>query len=117
MNQKIKTRQRYYQDKPPQIPFFVFVLEVTEQAIRAQSVHQICQTIRSLLPYVLGHKAEVAIITFDEVVHFYHFTSADGPAAMVVQTDIDDPFSACSPASLFLDPQVYLEEWCACIAL
>ena len=40
----------------PQVPYFVFVIEVTQLAMRMNLVLQIVQSVKSLLPYFPGHR-------------------------------------------------------------
>lgn len=91
----------------PRTPYFVFVIEVTPQAILNNSVASVCQSIKSLLPYFRGTHAKIAIVTFDSTVHFYSFSDANpnGDPQMIIMSDVHNPFPAQSPNRLFRDPK------------
>ncbi|CAD7928814.1 unnamed protein product [Amoebophrya sp. A120] len=98
----------YYsmKDVTPQVPYYLFVLEVTRAAMDTGYVHQVLQTIRSMIPHFPGDSSRVAIMTFDSSIHCYHFGTTSGEPAVILQTDVDEPdFAPASPDTLFVDPR------------
>ncbi|CAD7925144.1 unnamed protein product [Amoebophrya sp. A25] len=96
----------YAQLTKPQVPYYLFVIEVTRQAMDTGYVHQVMNTIRSMLNHFPGNKTKVGIMTFDSTIHCYHFGGTSGEPAVVVQADVGDPdFAPESPDALFVDPR------------
>lgn len=84
----------------PGPPVTIFVLDSSAKSVESGFFGQLVRSIGSLLPYMHGPAARMAIMTFDEAVHFYSFSAAGEDAHMVCMTDVEDPFVPCPPETL-----------------
>lgn len=88
-----------YMVRPPTPPVYVFVLDVSYNAVSSGILKHACDAIRAALPNLPGgDRTLIGFITHDSAVHFYAFKrSANGegtvaPPRVLVVSDIDDLF-------------------------
>ncbi|KRZ25409.1 Protein transport protein Sec24C [Trichinella pseudospiralis] len=94
----------------PNPPAYVFVLDVSYNAIRNGLVNTFCQNIKLLLqnlPKEHGKDCmiEVAFITYDQTVHFYDLKNGSGPPKMMVVNDVQEMFVPMGKG-LFVKPSL-----------
>ena len=101
-----------YWAKPPVALRYLFLIDITQEAINRGFLHDVCN---GILDALYGHEedeeesklpvgAKIGIVTFDKEVHFYNLSPELSSAQMMVMPDLDDPFVAIS-TGLFVDPQ------------
>ncbi len=101
-----------YWAKPPVGLRYLYLLDITQEAINRGFLQDVCD---GILDALYGHEeseeeskfpvgAKIALVTFDKEVHFYNLSPALSSAQMMVMPDLDDPFVAIS-TGLFVDPQ------------
>lgn len=82
-----------YSTRPPVPPIYVFVIDVSAQAVQSGMLATVCRTVRACLDRIPGDEAtRVGFITFDRTLHFYNLHSATGQPHMLVVPELDDPF-------------------------
>ncbi|KAK6052197.1 Sec23/Sec24 trunk domain protein [Cooperia oncophora] len=92
----IATKQYCKNGLPPKEPAFIFMIDVSYNAIQNGMLHVICSNLERILqrlPKELGASESVihvGLATFDQVVHFFDLSAAQ-PSMMVVG-DVDDMF-------------------------
>jgi len=80
-----------YMVRVPVPPAYVFVLDVSFNAVQSGMLASACEAIlESLDALPGGDRTHVAIITFDTAVHFYSLKSTASAPAMLVVPDIDN---------------------------
>ncbi|KIV76859.1 hypothetical protein PV11_08713 [Exophiala sideris] len=107
-----------YYTKQPEPLRWLFLIDITQEAINRGLLASVCQ---GILDALYGHDREdttedeaalpklpagskVGIVTYDKEIQFYNLTAGLGNAQMMVMTDLDDPFVPLS-SGLFVDPQ------------
>ena len=101
-----------YWAKPPVPLRYLYLIDITQEAINRGFLHNVCE---GIIDALYGHEdneeetklpagAQVGIITFDKEIHFYNLSSGLSAAHMMVMPDLDDPFVTISEG-LFVDPQ------------
>lgn len=101
-----------YWAKPPVGLRYLFLIDITQEAINRGFLHDVCA---GILDALYGHEeseeesklptgAKVGFVTFDKEIHFYNLSPELSSAQMMVMPDLDDPFVAIS-TGLFVDPQ------------
>ncbi|KAI1623302.1 hypothetical protein EDD37DRAFT_667058 [Exophiala viscosa] len=106
-----------YYTKQPEPLRWLFLIDITQEAIKRGLLSSVCQ---GILDALYGHDREdtaeesslpklpagskVGIVTYDTEIQFYNLTAGLGNAQMMVMTDLDDPFVPLS-SGLFVDPQ------------
>lgn len=114
------TVPKEYWNKEPVGLRWLFVIDVSAEAVNRGYLHGFCEGILSAL-YNPGEEKEetsesekprtsrlaqgskVGFVTFDKEVHFYNISPGLDRAQMMVMTDIEDPFVPLSEG-LFVDP-------------
>jgi protein transport protein SEC24 len=83
-----------YIGRPVTEPVFIFVIDVSTEAVASGVLGQVCMTIRaSLDDLALEDRTRVGFITFDSTVHFYRVRSgARFPVEQLVVPDVEEPF-------------------------
>lgn len=90
-----------YMLRPPQPACYVFVLDVSFNAVRTGYLHTFCSTLLECLDNIPGDKRmQIGFLTFDRTVQFYELDGAE-PKMMIVG-DIDDIFLP-TPESLMVN--------------
>ncbi|KFD58950.1 hypothetical protein M513_00113 [Trichuris suis] len=81
----------------PQPPVFIFMLDVSYNAVRSGLVNKFCQNVKFLLhnlPKEHGKDSaiEVAFVTYDHSVHFYELKKGSAMPKMLVVNDVQEMF-------------------------
>lgn len=85
-------------NKLPQAPAYIFMIDVTYQSMKTGMVHLLCKELKSLLdrlPTEHGMKEsaiKVGFVTYDSTLHFYNVNSALAQPQMMVVSDVHDVF-------------------------
>lgn len=85
-------------NKFPNPPAFIFMIDVSYNAIRSGLVRLICEELKTLLDYLPreGNMEESAIrvgfVTYNKVLHFYNVKSSLAQPQMMVVSDVADMF-------------------------
>ena len=101
-----------YWAKPPVALRYLFLIDITQEAINRGFLYDVCE---GILDALYGHEegeeesklptgAKIGLVTFDKELHFYNLSPELSSAQMMVMPDLDDPFVAIS-TGLFVDPQ------------
>lgn len=108
------TVPREYWSKQPVPMRWLFLIDVSAEAISKGFVHGICEGIlNSIYPedaeegtqtQRLPPGAKVGIVTFDREVQFYNLSSRLEQAQMIIMPDVAEPFVPISEG-LFVDPE------------
>ena len=79
--------------RPPQPPVYVFVLDVSQEAVRSGMVKAAVETIKQTLDELPGApRTQVGFITYDIAVHFYNLKASLSQPQMLVVSDIQELF-------------------------
>ncbi|KAL0974263.1 hypothetical protein UPYG_G00217910 [Umbra pygmaea] len=82
-----------YMLRPPQPAVYLFVLDVSHNALEAGYLHSFCQTLLENLDKIPGDtRTRVGFLTFDSTIHFYNLHESLSQPQMLVVSDIDDVF-------------------------
>ncbi|XP_054838382.1 protein transport protein Sec24C isoform X2 [Eublepharis macularius] len=85
-------------NKFPNPPAFIFMIDVSYNAVRSGLVRLICEELKTLLDYLPreGNMEESAIrvgfVTYNKVLHFYNVKSSLAQPQMMVVSDVADMF-------------------------
>ncbi|XP_060625161.1 protein transport protein Sec24C isoform X1 [Anolis sagrei] len=85
-------------NKYPNPPAYIFMIDVSYNAIRSGLVRLICEELKTLLDYLPreGNMEESAIrvgfVTYNKVLHFYNVKSSLAQPQMMVVSDVADMF-------------------------
>ncbi|XP_078055458.1 protein transport protein Sec24C-like isoform X1 [Mustelus asterias] len=85
-------------NKIPNPPAFIFMIDVSYNALKSGLVHLLCEELKTLLDYLPreGNAEESAIrvgfVTYNKVLHFYNVKSSLAQPQMMVVSDIADMF-------------------------
>ncbi|KYO27585.1 hypothetical protein Y1Q_0005166 [Alligator mississippiensis] len=85
-------------NKFPNPPAFIFMIDVSYNAVKSGLVRLICEELKSLLDYLPrgGNLEESAIrvgfVTYNKVLHFYNVKSSLAQPQMMVVSDVADMF-------------------------
>ncbi|XP_066576319.1 protein transport protein Sec24B isoform X2 [Amia ocellicauda] len=92
-----------YMLRPPQPAVYLFVLDVSHNAVEAGYLNVLCQTLLENLEKLPGDtRTRVGFITFDSTIHFYNLQEGLSQPQMLVVSDIDDIFIP-TPDSLLVN--------------
>ncbi|XP_035600404.1 protein transport protein Sec24B-like isoform X5 [Oncorhynchus keta] len=82
-----------YMLRPPQPAVYLFVLDVSHNAVDAGYLDVFCQTLLENLDKMPGDtRTRVGFITFNSTIHFYNLHESLSQPQMLVVSDIDDIF-------------------------
>jgi protein transport protein SEC24 len=90
-----------YCARPPQVPAFLFVIDVSYNAVQSGMLGSACMAIRDVLRCLPRPSTarpdepspcKVGIITFDRTIHFYNLTASLSQPQMMVVSDVEDVF-------------------------
>ena len=82
-----------YMVRSPVPPAYVFVIDVSYDAVMSGMLKSVADTIKASLDYLLGSsRTQIGIITYDSAVHFYNLSPGLSFPQMLVVSDIDDLF-------------------------
>ncbi|XP_027556059.1 protein transport protein Sec24C isoform X1 [Neopelma chrysocephalum] len=85
-------------NKFPSPPAFIFMIDVSYNAVKSGLVRLVCEELKSLLDYLPreGNMEESAIrvgfVTYNKVLHFYNVKSSLAQPQMMVVSDVADMF-------------------------
>ncbi|XP_061398380.1 protein transport protein Sec24C isoform X1 [Musca vetustissima] len=94
----LATKDYCRNNTPPEIPAFIFVIDVSYNTIKSGLVHLLCSQIKNILkhlPVDQGQdksKMRVGFITYNSTVHFYNIKSSLAQPQMMVVGDVHDMF-------------------------
>ncbi|XP_041845495.1 protein transport protein Sec24B [Melanotaenia boesemani] len=82
-----------YMLRPPQPAVYLFVLDVSHNAVEAGYLKYFCESLLENLDKMPGDtRTRVGFLTFDSTIHFYNLQEGLSQPQMLVVSDIDDIF-------------------------
>ncbi|KAM9289388.1 protein transport protein Sec24A isoform 2-T4 [Morus bassanus] len=82
-----------YMLRPPQPPVYLFVFDVSHNAIETGYLNTVCQTLLDNLDLLPGNtRTKIGFITFDSTIHFYGLQEGLSQPQMLIVSDIEDVF-------------------------
>ncbi|XP_045141010.1 protein transport protein Sec24A isoform X2 [Echinops telfairi] len=82
-----------YMLRPPQPPVYLFVFDVSHNAIETGYLNLVCQSLLDNLDLLPGNtRTKIGFITFDSTIHFYSLQEGLSQPQMLIVSDIDDVF-------------------------
>ncbi|XP_072479243.1 protein transport protein Sec24B isoform X2 [Notamacropus eugenii] len=92
-----------YMLRPPQPAVYLFVLDVSHNAVEAGYLTIVCQSLMENLDKLPGDsRTRIGFITFDSTVHFYNLQEGLSQPQMLIVSDIEDIFLP-TPDSLLVN--------------
>ncbi|XP_063046534.1 protein transport protein Sec24A isoform X2 [Engraulis encrasicolus] len=92
-----------YMLRPPQPAVYLFVLDVSHNAVEGGYLNVFCQSLLDNLDKLPGDtRTRVGFLTFDSTIHFYDLQEGLSQPQMLVVSDIDDVFIP-TPDSLLVN--------------
>ncbi|KAF4098121.1 protein transport protein Sec24A [Onychostoma macrolepis] len=92
-----------YMLRPPQPAVYLFLLDVSHNALETGYLDVVCQTLLDNLDSLPGDtRTKIGFITFDSTIHFYNLQEGLSQPQMLVVSDIDDVFLP-TPDSLLVN--------------
>ncbi|KAJ0060435.1 hypothetical protein NL108_011530, partial [Boleophthalmus pectinirostris] len=85
-------------NKLPQPPAFIFLIDVSYNAVKSGLVSMVCQELKTLLDYLPRENPEVesvvrvGFVTYNKVMHFYNVKASLAQPQMLVVSDVADMF-------------------------
>ncbi|XP_062859044.1 protein transport protein Sec24C isoform X2 [Trichomycterus rosablanca] len=85
-------------NKIPQPPAYVFLIDVSYNAVKSGMVSIVCQELKSLLNYLprenpnMESNVRVGFVTYNKVLHFYNVKASLAQPQMMVVSDVADMF-------------------------
>uniref|UniRef100_A0A8C4R113 SEC24 homolog C, COPII coat complex component n=1 Tax=Eptatretus burgeri TaxID=7764 RepID=A0A8C4R113_EPTBU len=86
------------ENKQPNPPSFVFMIDVSYNAIKSGLVSLLCEELKTLLDHlpredpVAQSSIRVGFVTYNKILHFYNLKASLGQPQMLVVPDISDVF-------------------------
>eukprot|EP00928_Gymnodinium_smaydae_P036760 TRINITY_DN25652_c0_g1_i1.p1 TRINITY_DN25652_c0_g1~~TRINITY_DN25652_c0_g1_i1.p1 ORF type:complete len:1025 (-),score=202.29 TRINITY_DN25652_c0_g1_i1:144-3218(-) len=94
----------YSDDRLPGAPAIAVVVEASGVSLRTGVFARAMETLRSVLDFPRGDEApRLALIVFDQALHFFAFKAGVEDAREIVVADIEDPFVPCGHDELCAD--------------
>ncbi|XP_056372587.1 protein transport protein Sec24A isoform X3 [Hyla sarda] len=82
-----------YMLRPPQPPVYLFMFDVSHNAIETGYLKTVCQTLLDNLEWLPGNtRTKIGFVTYDSTIHFYSLQEGLSQPQMLVVSDIDDVF-------------------------
>ncbi|XP_037763745.1 protein transport protein Sec24A isoform X1 [Chelonia mydas] len=82
-----------YMLRPPQPPVYLFVFDVSHNAIETGYLNTVCKTLLDNLDLLPGNtRTKIGFITFDSTIHFYSLQEGLSQPQMLIVSDIEDVF-------------------------
>nr|XP_057920386.1 protein transport protein Sec24B isoform X1 [Doryrhamphus excisus] len=82
-----------YMLRPPQPAVYLFVLDVSHNAVESGYLRHFCSLLLENLDKLPGDsRTKVGFLTFDSTIHFYNLQEGLSQPQMLVVTDLDDVF-------------------------
>ncbi|XP_023700692.2 protein transport protein Sec24A isoform X1 [Paramormyrops kingsleyae] len=92
-----------YMLRPPQPAVYLFVLDVSHNAVETGYLDVVCQSLLDNLSSLPGDtRMKIGFITFDSTIHFYNLQEGLSQPQMLIVSDIDDIFIP-TPDSLLVN--------------
>ncbi|XP_062874515.1 protein transport protein Sec24B isoform X2 [Trichomycterus rosablanca] len=92
-----------YMLRPPQPAVYLFLLDVSHNAVETGYLSVLCQSLLENLEKLPGDtRTRIGFVTFDSTVHFYNLQEGLSQPQMLVVSDIDDVFIP-TPDSLLVN--------------
>ncbi|KPP79102.1 protein transport protein Sec24A-like [Scleropages formosus] len=92
-----------YMLRPPQPAVYLFVLDVSHNAVETGYLDVVCQSLLDNLNSLPGDaRTKIGFITFDSTIHFYNLQEGLSQPQMLVVSDIEDIFIP-TPDSLLVN--------------
>ncbi|CAF0738073.1 unnamed protein product [Didymodactylos carnosus] len=95
----LATKQYCKDEKWPEAPAFIFMIDVSYSSVRSGLLHFICQILKDeLLNYLPKDKnaetstVRVGFATFDKQLHFYNIKNTLGQPQMMIVSDLEEVF-------------------------
>ncbi|GAA6092873.1 protein transport protein Sec24B isoform X1 [Tachysurus ichikawai] len=83
-----------YMLRPPQPAVYLFVLDVSHNAVETGYLSVLCQALLDNLEKLPGDsRTRIGFLTFDSTIHFYNLQEGLSQPQMLVVSDIDDVFT------------------------
>ncbi|XP_026996265.2 protein transport protein Sec24C isoform X2 [Tachysurus fulvidraco] len=85
-------------NKIPQPPAFIFLIDVSYNAVKSGMVRIVCQELKTLLDYLPRETPDVescirvGFVTYNKVLHFYNVKASLAQPQMMVVSDVADMF-------------------------
>ncbi|TSK14801.1 Protein transport protein Sec24C [Bagarius yarrelli] len=85
-------------NKIPQPPAFIFLIDVSYNAVKSGMVRIVCQELKTLLDYLprenpdVESSIRVGFVTYNKVLHFYNVKASLAQPQMMVVSDVADMF-------------------------
>ncbi|KAK3559510.1 hypothetical protein QTP86_013685 [Hemibagrus guttatus] len=85
-------------NKIPQPPAFIFLIDVSYNAVKSGMVKMVCQELKTLLDYLprenpdVESNIRVGFVTYNKVLHFYNVKASLAQPQMMVVSDVADMF-------------------------
>ncbi|XP_036915414.1 protein transport protein Sec24A isoform X2 [Sturnira hondurensis] len=82
-----------YMVRPPQPPVYLFVFDVSHNAVETGYLNSVCQSLLNNLDLLPGNtRTKIGFITFDSTIHFYSLQEGLSQPQMLIVSDIEDVF-------------------------
>ncbi|XP_059773097.1 protein transport protein Sec24A isoform X4 [Balaenoptera ricei] len=82
-----------YMLRPPQPPVYLFVFDVSHNAVETGYLNSVCQSLLDNLDLLPGNtRTKIGFITFDSTIHFYSLQEGLSQPQMLIVSDIEDVF-------------------------
>ncbi|XP_053422479.1 protein transport protein Sec24A isoform X2 [Nycticebus coucang] len=82
-----------YMLRPPQPPVYLFVFDVSHNAVETGYLNSVCQSLLENLDLLPGNtRTKIGFITFDSTIHFYSLQEGLSQPQMLIVSDIEDVF-------------------------
>ncbi|XP_019497700.1 PREDICTED: protein transport protein Sec24A [Hipposideros armiger] len=83
----------FLQLRPPQPPVYLFVFDVSHNAVETGYLDSVCQSLLDNLDLLPGNtRTKIGFITFDSTIHFYSLQEGLSQPQMLIVSDIEDVF-------------------------
>ncbi|XP_058262296.1 protein transport protein Sec24C isoform X2 [Hemibagrus wyckioides] len=85
-------------NKIPQPPAFIFLIDVSYNAVKSGMVKMVCQELKTLLDFLprenpdVESSIRVGFVTYNKVLHFYNVKASLAQPQMMVVSDVADMF-------------------------
>ncbi|XP_078576784.1 protein transport protein Sec24A-like isoform X4 [Branchiostoma floridae x Branchiostoma japonicum] len=94
-----------YMLRPPQPAVYLFVLDVSHNAVEMGYLHSFCRVLLDELERLPGDaRTSIGLLTFDKVLHFYNLAEGLSQPQMLIVSDTEDVFLP-SPDNLLVNLQ------------
>ncbi|KAI0254641.1 Sec23/Sec24 trunk domain-containing protein [Lactifluus subvellereus] len=102
--------------RKPEMIRYVFVLDTSNTSVLSGFLTSVCVALGSILfsrssedgseatRACLPPGCSIALVTFDDALHFYDLSPNQVPPRQLVISDVDEPFLPLPPSALFVDP-------------